>query len=117
MNHLPHVMMQMGRTAQKEIEAVARIFLANRGVWLGPIFFGLSRKSPQHCSDRVVKTIHYGSFRRATCFRKFPVAIADVPSAGNLRSDVVVQIAGEMKHKVSETVSERKRLAPELLIR
>jgi hypothetical protein len=60
----------------------------------------------------VGKDLFLGELAR---FVEFAVAIAHVAGAGDLRADVVIQIAGEMQEQVADAVAVGKRLAPKLV--
>jgi hypothetical protein len=55
-------------------------------------------------------------FRRRIRVIEFARTVADVAGVGDLRADVVIQIAGEVKDQVTEAVALRVGLLPELFV-
>src|SRR6267143_6651666 len=116
MGHLSQMMMQMARTPQKDVESVPGICFPQRGVFQGPIILRLHASGARDHGGRLVEALHHLILRRPGRLSKLPVTISHIASSGDLGADVVIQISSQMKHEMSKTVSERKRLLPELLI-
>src|SRR5207253_1638590 len=109
--------MDMASTPQENTETILRVFLAQGRIIATPVAVRLSFNALLHKADNLVEALHSLLFRHLLCFRELPIPVAHVPGSRNLRSNVVIQIPGEMKHQMPKAVAEGKRFFPELLIR
>src|SRR5262245_25020508 len=114
--HLSDVMMQVSGAAQKDVKSVSRIIFSQRRVRPRPVFFRLLANGATHIGDSFVKALHDFRFGRTISLGELSVAIPHITGACDLRADVILQITGQVKDEMSETVSKRERLLPELLV-
>ena len=66
-----------------------------------------------HHFYRFIEVVSASSFVGRFCFREFAGAIADVAGLGDLRADVVVQVAGEMQDEMADAVAVGEWIFPE----
>jgi hypothetical protein len=92
------------------------IFAGDAGARVGraPIVGGLFANRCLHHFYRVIKIRKRFQFGRWFCFRKFARAIALVACLRDLRTDVIVEIAGEMQNQMTDAVAVREWIFPEL---
>ena len=62
----------------------------------------------------VVEALESLIFRRRVRVVEFARAVAHVACPGDLRADVVVQVAGQVQNQVAETIAKEERVLPEL---
>ncbi len=86
--------MQMGRTTQKDVEAIPCVFFAHGSVLPVPIRFRLSARGSRYHSHSIGKPFHYLVLGGARRFGEFAITIANVSGLGNPGANVVIQIAG-----------------------
>jgi len=82
---------------------------------LGEIFGGLFADGGGDHGDSAVEideNLFLGELARLV---EFAVAVTHVAGSGDLRADVVIQIAGEMQEQVADAIAVRIGLSPELL--
>src|SRR5271165_3295100 len=60
--------------------------------------------------------LHNRGLGRLPGFGEFCIAMADIADAGDLRADVVPEVASQVQDQVAGTVAVRKRIAPELFL-
>jgi hypothetical protein len=113
---LANVVVEVRGAVQNGGEAVGCLGQALRGIGQGPIGFGLVFDSGNHHGDGVVESAKNLCFGRATCLREFEIAIANVAGGGDSGSDVVAEVAREMKDQVASAVAIGKRIHPELFV-
>src|ERR1700731_3766762 len=116
-NDLPYMMIRMPRTTHENLETIRGFRLPFGRIRLSPVCRALLSNRRRHHRHRAVKRSQRFVLPRWLPVRKLPVAVAHVSRLGNASSDVIVQITGHVQHQVSNAVSIRIRLAPELFVR
>jgi len=114
---LAYVMVGVGGHAEEYCEAVVGSWFERGGIRLGEIFGGLladGRGNHGDGSVEIGEDLFLGEFARLV---EFALAVAHVAGAGDLRADVVIQIAGKMQQQVADAVAVGIRLAPKLVSR
>jgi len=109
-------MVEVRDAAQKNGEAIAGLGFAFGGVGGGPTGLRLRFDGCDDHADGVIEFVQHFGFGGVARFGEFQIAIADVSVLCHLRADVIAEIAGEVEDQVADTVAERKRISPELLV-
>src|ERR1700757_1073139 len=109
-------MVQVAGAAKKKGDAIFGVGFALRSVRGRPIGFALIFDGGNYHRDRLVKSAQDFSLRQLSRLGEFQIAIADVAGAGESGADVVTEVSRQMQQKMPDTVSVRKRIAPELLL-
>src|SRR5262245_43900294 len=108
----------MRRAAEKYAEPIFdKIREVLRLVRLRPGFGGLGFQRGDYHIHRLIKPSQDLRFRRRGAFSEFAFTVTDVPRAGDLRANVIIEIADDMQRQMSKAVSVGIRLCPELLFR
>ena len=108
-------MVSVGGHAKEYGEAVVGFWFERGGIGLGEIFGGLFADGGGDHGDSAVEideNLFLGELARLVEFA-FPVT--HVAGTGDLRADIVIQIAGEMQEHVADAIAIRVRLSPELV--
>ena len=113
--HLAHVVVQMSRTDQEEPEACLDGGLIVNRREKRRFILRCERLHDQ--LDGLVKPRENLVAGIASGVGELVLALPGVARAGDERTDIVVQVAGQMKNQMADRVAERERLDPELLIR
>src|SRR6266704_526224 len=116
-NNLAHMVIGMPRTPHKNCKSVFRQRLPLRGVRPFPVRRSLLSNRLHHHGDRAVECTQRLVLIRRLLLREFPVPVAHVSRLRDARSDVIIQIAGQVQHQMPDAVSVGIRFAPELFVR
>jgi hypothetical protein len=90
---------------------------AFRRISLVPILGGLLANGFGDHVDGAIEILQYLLFAGTRSLGKLAVAIAHISGSGNLCTDVVVEIAGQVQNQMPDVVAVRKWILPELLVR
>src|SRR5438445_2715388 len=110
------MMISMPRAPQERIKPGLRFALKLTKIGCRPVVVRLLDDGRNHNSDRVIEIAQQFLLSLAGA-TKFQRPLPDIPRPTNLRSNVVVEVAGEMKNQITNTVSVRIRPRPDLLQR
>src|SRR5258708_3310691 len=111
------MMIRMPRTTHENLEAISSLRFALGSVRFSPVLRLLFSNRGHHHGDGAVKGPQRFFHRRWLFVGKLTVAVAHVACFGDACPDVIVQIACQMQDQVSNAISVRIGLAPELFIR
>jgi hypothetical protein len=114
-NYLADVMVGVGGHAQEYGEAVVGFWFSHGGIGLGEIFGGLFADGGGDHGDSAVEIDEYLFLGEHARLVEFAVAVTHVAGTGDLRADVVIQIASEMQEQMADAIAVRIGLSPELL--
>ena len=106
----------MARASEDERDAILGIGLPFSGVRRGPVGFGLFFDGGNHHRNCLIEFTQDFRLRQLLRLRKFQITIAYVTGFGDLRADVITQIAGQVQHQMPDAVAVRERIVPELLL-
>ena len=112
-NHLADVVLHVGGALHDHVKPIERVG-ADAGIVGGPVLGRLRVDGSDDDRDGVVEVVESLIFRRRIRVVELARAIADIAGLRDLRADVVIQIACEVKDQVAEAVSVREGLLPEL---
>ena len=110
----PLQVIRMAGATENGRKTVFRFGLVHGRVWRNPVRVSLPCNGREHHFGCDIKIAHQVGFGFAAV-RELLVAVPNVAGPGNLRSDVVIQVACEVKDEVPNAVAVRIRLAPELV--
>src|SRR5580692_4014852 len=116
-NKLPHMVISMASAAKKNHESFPGLRFALGRVSRHPILGLLLLYRRQDHGHGLIERLHYFRFVGSLRFCEFPVAVAEVACPRHARPDVVIQISRHVQYQVSNAVSVRERVVPELLLR
>jgi hypothetical protein len=108
-------MVGVGGHAQEYGEAIVGFRLKRGGVGFGEICGGLFADGGRDHGDGAVEIDENLFLGEPARLVEFAVAVTHVGGAGDLRADVVIQIAGEMQEQVADAITVRIGLLPELI--
>src|SRR5581483_4683140 len=109
------MVLHVSRALNNHIETIARIG-SYRRIGLNPVLRRLRADCLDDHSDGSIQSLQSVLFGWWIWIVKFARPVSDVSGIRDLCPDVVIQIAGQVQNEVTETVSERKWLAPELSV-
>src|SRR6185437_3652554 len=107
----------MGGAGEKHIKAVASVFHPFCRVRRGPVCF---RLAGQRCPNqgygisKILEELFPWMPDRITEFER---AVTHVSGTGNLSSNVIIQVSGEVEQQVADAVAVRIRACPDLMER
>src|SRR6267378_3284464 len=116
-HHLAHMMIRMPRTTNENLHSIRGFRLALGSVRFSPVLRSLLSNRRYHHGDGAVKCAQRFLFAWRLFVRKLPFAVPHISGFRHARTNVVIQIAGQMQHQVPDAISVRIRSAPEPFIR
>lgn len=111
------MVVKMDCAAQVDAKSIFDIIHSDGSILFFPrlISLGLQRLDDNiYCFIQFIQDL---IFTLRMVFRKFQFTLANISRVCDLSPNVIVQISGDMKYQISETVSIRIGLFPELLFR
>jgi len=108
-------MVGMGGHAEEYGEAVVGFRFQRGRIRFGEICTGLFMDGGSDHGDGAVEIDQNLFLRELARLVEFAVAVTHIAGTGDLRADVVIQIAGEMQEQVADAIAVRIGLLPELV--
>src|SRR5438874_10765844 len=111
------MVVKMDCTSQVDAKSILDIIYSYGRVLFFPRLIGLGLKRLDdnvHCFIQLSQNL---VFTLSMVSRKLQLTLANISCVCDLSPDVIIQISGDMKHQIPETVSIRIRLLPELFFR
>src|SRR5262245_25165933 len=116
-NHLPDMMLKMGRASKERHESVTRGLHSYCAIFGPPGIRCLRLKRLDHQLNHFIKSSQDLFLRWRIVFCEFPIPITHISRPGDLRADVIIQVPYDMQRQMSKTIPVRIRLLPKFLFR